>query len=70
MKVVHTNLAHKIHRGDGEMIVAEYQVGKSRVSIDTSYVCTTPEQREVVDRNIALAVWDIIEEIMERGEAV
>lgn len=69
MKVVRSNLAHKIHRGDS-MIAAEYKFGNTKVLIDTSYVCKTDEEREQVDRDFALAGWSIIDEIIERGEAV
>jgi len=70
MKVVHSNLAHKIHRGDDSMIVKEMYVGKTKVLIDNSFICKTPEEREKVDREIAMAAWAIIDELIERGEAV
>lgn len=70
MKVVRSNLAHKIHRGDESMIAAEYQFGKTKVLIDISQVVQTPEEREQVDRDFAMAGWAIIDEIIERGEAV
>lgn len=70
MKVVRSNLAHKIHRGDESMIAAEYKFGNTKVLIDTSYVCKTDEEREQVDRDIAMAGWAIIDEMIERGEAV
>lgn len=69
MEVVRSNLAHKINRGDS-MIAAEYKFGKTRVLIDTSYVVKTPEEREQVERDIAMAVWAIVDEMVERGEAV
>lgn len=70
MEVVHSNLAHKINRGDDSMIVKEMHVGKTRVLIDNSNLCKTTEEREKVDREIALAAWSIIDELLERGEAV
>lgn len=70
MKVVQSNLAHKLHRGDDSMVVEELQVGRTRVKINNAYVAQTPEEREEVDRNVAMAVWAIIDEIIERGEAV
>ncbi len=69
MKVVHTNLAHKLHRGDDSMVVAELQVGKSKVKINNAYVCK-PSEREEIDRNIIMAAWPIIDELLEKGEAV
>ena len=70
MEVVHSNLAHKIHRGDESMVVAEYQIGKTKVKINTAYVCKTPEEREKIDREIALACWAIVDELVARGEAI
>ena len=52
------------------MIAAEYKFGNTKVLIDTSYVCKTDEEREKVDRDIAMACWAIIDEMIERGEAV
>jgi hypothetical protein len=69
MEVVRSNLAHKINRGDS-MIAAEYKFGNTKVLIDTTYVCKTDEEREQVDRDFALAGWSIIDELIERGEAV
>ncbi|WP_054954989.1 hypothetical protein [Paenibacillus dakarensis] len=69
MEVVRSNLAHKIHRGDS-MIAAEYKFGNTKVLIDTSYVCKTKEEREKVDREIAMAAWSIIDEMVAKGEAV
>lgn len=70
MEVVRSNLAHKIHRGDESMIAAEYKFGNTKVLIDISNVPKTQEEREQVDRDIAMAVWAIVDEIIERGEAV
>ena len=70
MEVVLSNLAHKIHRGDESMIAAEYTFGKTKVLIDTSYVCKTQEEREKVEREFTLAAWSIIDELVEKGEAV
>ncbi|WP_339283737.1 hypothetical protein [Paenibacillus sp. FSL R5-0486] len=69
MKVVPSNLAHKINRGDS-MIEAEYMIGKSRVKINTENICKTDEEREQVDREIALACWSIVESLVAKGEAV
>jgi len=70
MEVVHSNLAHKLHRGENSMVVQEYVFGKSKVKMNNAYVSKTPEQREQTDREIALAAWAIIDELLERGEAV
>lgn len=70
MEVVHSNLAHKLHRGDNSMVVQEYVFGKSKVKMNNAYVSKTPEQREQTDREIALAAWAIIDELLERGEVV
>ncbi|MNO54450.1 hypothetical protein D3C76_449240 [compost metagenome] len=70
MEVVHSNLAHKLHRGDNSMVVQEYEFGKTKVKMNNAYVCKTPEQREQADREVALAAWAIIDELIERGEAV
>jgi len=69
MEVVHTNLAHKLNRGDG-MVVQEYKFGNSKVKMNDAYVCKTKEQRDIADREVALAAWAIINELAERGEAV
>lgn len=52
------------------MIAAEYTFGKTKVLIDTSYVCKTQEEREKVEREFTLAAWSIIDELVEKGEAV
>lgn len=70
MEVVPSNLAHKIHRGDKSMIAAEYTFGKARVKINTENICKTEEEREQVDREIALACWSIVESLVDKGEAV
>lgn len=70
MEVVHSSLAHKINRGDNSMIVQEGYVGKARVTINNEGICKTAEEREIADRDIALAAWAIIDELLERGEAV
>lgn len=69
MKVVRSNLAHKINRGDS-MIAAEYTVGNARVKINTENICKTDEEREQVDREVALAAWAIVESLVAKGEAV
>lgn len=67
-EVVHTNLAHKLHRGDDSMVVAEYEVGKSKVKINTAFVDL--EEREQVDHEVAMAAWSIIDELVAVGEEV
>ncbi|MDU0329201.1 hypothetical protein RW092_03160 [Paenibacillus sp. 3LSP] len=52
------------------MVVQEYVFGKSKVKMNNAYVSKTPEQQEQTDREIALAAWAIIDELLERGEAV
>ncbi|MCM3130983.1 MULTISPECIES: hypothetical protein [unclassified Paenibacillus] len=70
MEVVRSNLAHKITRGDEQMIEAEYTFGKSKVLIDTSFLCKTKEEREQVDRQITMVGWSIVDELIKEGEAV
>lgn len=70
MEVVRSNLAHKMYRGDDSMVVAEYKYGNTRVKINNAYVCKTPEEREEIDREIAMVAWSIIDELVARGEAV
>ncbi len=52
------------------MVVQEYEFGKTKVKMNNAYVCRTPTEREQADREIALAAWAIIDELLERGEAV
>ncbi|MNT11400.1 hypothetical protein D3C72_1462770 [compost metagenome] len=70
MEVVHSNLAHKLHRGDESMVVAEYQLGKTKIKINNAYVCKTQDERAQVDHEIAMVGWSIIDELIERGEEV
>lgn len=51
-------------------IAAVYKFGKTIVKIDTSYVVKDEEERERVERGIALAAWAIVDELIERGEDV
>lgn len=70
MEVVRSSLAHKIHRGDDSMVVKEIKVGKTIVKLNNAHVCKSPIEREEIDRNVVMAAWSIIDEIIERGEAV
>ncbi|MGG4344945.1 hypothetical protein [Paenibacillus lautus] len=56
--------------GKEDTIAVVYKFGNTIVKINTTYVCKTPEEREKVDRDIAMAGWAIINEIIARGEDV
>lgn len=52
------------------MVVQEYQFGKTKVKMNDAYVCKTKEQRDLVDKEVALAAWAIINELTDKGEEV
>lgn len=69
MSVVQSALRHT-HMPRGESMV-EYQIGRSRVMIDTSYIDSrTPEKYEEDNEKVVVAAWAIIDELLERGEAI
>lgn len=66
-KVVHLPNRHTLTRGD-EMIV--YQLGKTTVIIDESYVLNkTPEQAKADQEALDASMWAIADELYARGES-
>lgn len=64
-RVVRQRPLHTHNRGDGMRYVMS-----NGVVINTQYAAKTEEEKEEVEKALSKAVWAIIDELIERGEAV
>jgi hypothetical protein len=64
-EVVRKSIQHMLPRG-GHM----QRTASNGVILDFSYAAQTEAEREQVLREIEEAAWGIVDELMERGEAV
>lgn len=84
MRAVHTSLLHKHRpRGDAAVhqnkpekpenestIVKTYQLGNTKVQICCDHFAKTPEEAEKVIKDMHVAGWAIIDELVRKGEDV
>jgi len=65
MRAVQSKVQHRLPRG-GHM----QRTASNGVVLDYTYAAQTEPEREQVLREIEEAAWGIVDELMERGEAV